>query len=301
VTAIRDRQSDLDDRPVEVPWDDRPIVGSSRGLPWWAAVLVAFGLAVIGAWIDMERQNTLGKIYQGAYIVGCLVAVCWVRRRNLFGPMVQPPLVFAVTAIGAVVLALPGPLFSTGFKSLIFSVALPLTSNFPTMAITAAVTVAIGLVRLWRERDPNPRIRSTRAVRDRDRDSLGLLDGPDARAVVGVDQGEIPPRRPRDRQRPDAGPQRRPARPDADRLANPGAPRQRTQRGDRTRMDSPPPRKGRREPPPDRGRDEPLADRDRQRPDRGDRPRSGNQDPRRRPNRDEPPRRQPRRRPPDEY
>ena len=119
VTAIRDRHSDLDELPAEVPWDERPIVGKVRGLPWWGAVLLAFGLAAIAAWIDMERQNTLGKIYQGAYIVGCIAAVCWVRRRNLFGPMVQPPLVFAVTAIGAVMLSLPGPLFSTGVKQLI--------------------------------------------------------------------------------------------------------------------------------------------------------------------------------------
>ena len=107
-----------------------------RGLPWWAAVLLAFGFAAIAAWVDMHRLDSLGRIYQGAYVLGCLVAVCWVRRRNLFGPMVQPPLVFAVTAIGAVALAQPGPLFSGGFKQLLLSVALPLTSNFPTMAIT---------------------------------------------------------------------------------------------------------------------------------------------------------------------
>lgn len=112
-------------------------------------MLLAFVLAAVAAWIDIHRLNSLGRLYQAAYVVGCLAAVCAVRRRNLFGPMVQPPLVFAVTAIGAVVLSQPG---SQGIKQLVFSVALPLTSNFPTMAITTGVTVAIGLARLYFQR-----------------------------------------------------------------------------------------------------------------------------------------------------
>lgn len=165
VTATRDRRSDLEDDDVETTaWDERPIIGTSRGLPWWAAVLLAFGLAAIAAYIDMQRQDSLGRIYQGAYVLGCVGAVCWVRRRNLFGPMVQPPLVFAVTAIGAVVWFLPAGPGDTGIKQMIFSVALPLTSNFPTMAITTGVTVAIGVFRLWRERNPYPEIRRGRAA-----------------------------------------------------------------------------------------------------------------------------------------
>ncbi|HEV2777776.1 MAG TPA: DUF6542 domain-containing protein, partial [Actinophytocola sp.] len=168
MTATRDRQSDLDSEPAEPAWDERPIVGNGRGLSWWAAVLLAFGLAALAAVFDMQRQDSLGRIYQGAYILGCVGAVCWVRRRNLFGPMVQPPLVFAVTAIGAVMLSQPGGPFNGGLKQLIFSVALPLTSNFPTMAITTGVTVAIGLLRLWLQRDPAPRTRANRSARDRD-------------------------------------------------------------------------------------------------------------------------------------
>jgi hypothetical protein len=146
-------------------WDQRPIFGNARGLPWWAAVLLAFGVAAIAAWIDIHRQDSLGRIYQGAYILGCILAVAAVRRRNLFGPIVQPPLVFAVTAIGAIVLAQPGSPFSAGFKQLVFTVALPLTSNFLTMAFTTALTVAIGLFRLFRQRNPEPRTRSSRGTR----------------------------------------------------------------------------------------------------------------------------------------
>jgi hypothetical protein len=239
VTATRDRQSDLDDEdPAEPAWDERPIVGSGRGLPWWAAILLAFGIAAIAAWIDMQRQDSLGRIYQGAYVLGCIGAVCWVRRRNLFGPMIQPPLVFAITAIGAVAVAQPGPLFSTGMRQLLFSVALPLTSNFPTMAITTGVCVALGLVRMWLQRDPEPRVRPSRSPRDRD-----PLDPLEDRPVR-----EPGARRPRDRSQPDRGPGQRSGGRTRAAQDPPGGARLRTNRGARPDRADPPdqlPRAGR--------------------------------------------------------
>jgi hypothetical protein len=173
VTATRDRRSDPE-IGAELAWDERPIIGQFRGLPWWAAVLVAFGLTAIAAFVDMQRQDTLGKIYQGAFAVGCIGAVCLVRRRSLFGPMVQPPLVFAITAVGAV--ALLSEKASGGGMKLLLSVALPLTSNFPTMGITTALVVLIGLYRWWRERDPDPAVRPN-TPRQRGTD-IGLDDEP---------------------------------------------------------------------------------------------------------------------------
>jgi len=191
VTATRDRRSDpeIDAGPA---WDDRPILGQFRGLPWWAAVLLAFGVTAIAAFVDMQRQNSLGRIYQGAFVVGCVVAVCIVRRRSLFGPIVQPPLVFAITAIGAIV-ALGPKSGAGGLKSLVISVALPLTSNFPTMGITTAVVVAIGLFRLWRERDPNPEVRPSKPVKQpAARDGGGGLADEPGQGTGGRDPRERP-------------------------------------------------------------------------------------------------------------
>lgn len=153
MTATRDRHSDLDDDRAEPAWDERPVLGRSRGLPWWGAVLLAVGLAVVGAVVDMQARDTLGTVYQVAYVVGCVAAVCLVRRRNLFGPVVQPPLVFALVSIAANVVLGAGA--SDGLKGLLFSVALPLTSNFPTMAITTGVVLAIGAARFFLQRDPD--------------------------------------------------------------------------------------------------------------------------------------------------
>jgi hypothetical protein len=198
VTATRDRRSDPE-VDAEPAWDDRPIIGQFRGLPWWAAVLLAFGLTAIAAFVDMNQQDTLGKIYQGAFVVGCVAAVCLVRRKSLFGPMVQPPLIFAITAVGAV--ALLGQKSSGGgLKSLLWSVALPLTSNFPTMGITTAVVVLIGLFRWWRERDPDPEVRPTKPPRQRGAD-IGLDDEPGQRTGgrgrerPATDRAATPPRR----------------------------------------------------------------------------------------------------------
>ena len=211
MTATRDRRSDPGE-DAEPAWDERSILGKSRGLPWWGAVLLAFGLAAIAAAFDMQRQDTLGFIYQGAYFLGCVAAVGLVRRRSLFGPMVQPPLVFAVTAVAAVVLLAPDTGGAGGLKSLIFTVALPLTSNFPTMALTTGVTVGLGAFRLWRERDPEaeprpareprePREPRERPSRDRAPPARGRRGEPDAVDFDGADAPEAPMRRGSDRGR----------------------------------------------------------------------------------------------------
>jgi hypothetical protein len=309
-------------------WDDRPIIGQFRGLPWWAAVVLAFGVTAIAAFVDMQRQNSLGRIYQGAFVVGCVVAVCLVRRRSLFGPMVQPPLVFAITAIGAVVL-LGQKSSGSGLKSLILSVALPLTSNFPTMGITTAVVVAIGLFRLWRERDPNPEVRPNKPVRERTSRGAdgGLADEPGQgtggrglRERPSKDRAAAPSRRGRQdlddapadersgRRVPGRGQRSTPAREPGGRDGRDAArePRRRDAaagRGDRGRTELPPDgargRGGRGGEPTPRRR-EPGAEGGRPRDDRGAGRRDSSRDAGRE-GRGDTPGRQPRRRPPEGY
>jgi hypothetical protein len=254
VTATHDRQSDLDVEPAGPAWDERPIVGNVRGLPWWAAVLLAFVVAGAAAYVDIQRQGSLGRIYQIAYVMGCLVAIAWVRRRNLFGPMVQPPLVFAVTAVAAVVLAQPGTPFSSGIKQLVFSVALPLTSNFPTMGITTAAVVAVGLFRLWRQRDPDPPVRPSRSARARE--AADAADAKESRRERSSGRGE-----PERRRQPDRGSGR--ARDEVDASANGPRPRG-TREPDRYARDDDwdaPPRSGRGRPDPSAGERSARGDR----------------------------------------
>ncbi|TCO58543.1 hypothetical protein EV192_105613 [Actinocrispum wychmicini] len=160
-------------------------------MPWWAAVLLALVLSAAGAILDKDRLTdddrltSLG-LYQVLFLAGCVVAVLAVRRRNLFGPMVQPPLIFAVTFIPVQLTARTST--ETGMKKLIFEVGLPLASSFPWMAGATAGTILLGVLRLLIQRDPNGR--------------AGRLDA----------AGEDRPRR--ERSREDDDPPRRPARDD---------------------------------------------------------------------------------------
>jgi hypothetical protein len=283
VTAIRDRQSDPDADDVPVAWDERPLVGARRGLPWWAAVLVGFGLAILGAFVDMMMQKDLGLLFKACYALGAVAAVVAVQRRGLFGPMVQPPLVLAVTVPGVILLTSDGSK-GTDLLSRAVDVGGPLINGFPTMAITTGVTLAIGVFRIYRERDPDApvKLKSTAKPERRDEAKPPVKPAAAGRGRPASRTGQTPPppsRRgaPRD----DAPPRRRPV--DDERR-----PRRDTEPG--ARKPPPPGRQPRRPRPPEDGeprRRDPRAEgapgTPRRRPPRADDPRRGGQPPRRRP------------------
>jgi hypothetical protein len=109
-------------------------------------VLCAWGLTAIGVFIDMERLNRLGVVFQACYFLGCLLAVVVVQRKGLFGPMVQPPLILALAVPGVVLVA--GSLPTGGILAAALATGTPLINGFPTMAITTGLTLAIGAFRL---------------------------------------------------------------------------------------------------------------------------------------------------------
>ena len=136
-------------RPATAGWPvyERSILGSVLGLPGYAAIGIALGFTGLGVFIDLNRINGLGAIFKGCYFAGCVLAVCWVKRRALFGPMVQPPLLLAI-AVPAVVLASgDGGTGTAGLTDHLLSIGAPLLNGFPTMAVTTAFAVAIGVSR----------------------------------------------------------------------------------------------------------------------------------------------------------
>jgi len=163
-------------------WEGSSALSTARGIPWWAAVLLALGFTGIGVFVDLERINRLGVIFQGCYFVGCVLAVLWVQRRGLFGPMVQPPLILALAVPGVVLATGGGTGGSLTAKAL--AVGTPLINGFPTMAITTGVTMLVGLVRIARQRPPRQaRVVSSRAPADRRQRPAGSMapDRPDRR------------------------------------------------------------------------------------------------------------------------
>jgi hypothetical protein len=146
-------------------WETASALASVRGIPWWAAVLLAFAFTGIGVFVDLERINRLGLIFQVCYFLGCVLAVLWVQRRGLFGPMVQPPLILAL-AVPGVVFAGSGAGTGGGLTAKALAVGTPLINGFPTMAITTGLTVLIGVIRIARQRPPAPaRVQARTAAR----------------------------------------------------------------------------------------------------------------------------------------
>ena len=240
MTATRDRRSDLDTDPT---WGDRPAFGT-RALPWWGAVVLALALATVGALFDALTSKTLGTVFQIGFVLGCLLAVLLVKRRNLFGPMVQPPLIMIVVA--GPVLALFAGGSGGGLAAKAIAIGPPLISSFPGMAVATIGTVVAGVIRLILQRKPpgesdeednedfQPPARRTPPARDA-RDSR-----------EPVRDREPAPRQPGPRQ----APPRRPGPP----LPPPGRDRvERPDRPDRERMDRQPPPPPPRQMPPGRG------------------------------------------------
>ncbi len=265
MTAIRDRQSDPDADDVPVAWDERPVVGSRRGLPWWAAVLIGLGLAVVGALLGKPSQTNIPVIFIVCYIAGAVIAVCAVRRRGLFGPMVMPPLVLAITVPSVILLTSGSAAGAQGddMLSKALNIGTPLINSFPMMAITTGITLLIGFARIFRERDPDAPKKAKKADRRADEDD----EKPAPRAAAGgrprpagsnrTGQTPLPAGARRGR---DGEPPRRPRPPADGERRTPRAP---AERDPGTRGTRKPPPANRRTPRPDDGdprRREPRGD-----------------------------------------
>ncbi|HZZ48098.1 MAG TPA: DUF6542 domain-containing protein [Pseudonocardia sp.] len=147
---------------------ERSILGGVLGLPGYAAIGIGLGFTGLGVFIDLNRINGLGAIFKGCYFAGCVLAICWVKRRALFGPMVQPPLLMAIAIPGVVFLTSGAAGADSGIADRLLSIGAPLLNGFPTMAVATAFTLAIGIARYVMQRPtatPPPAPRQPRPPR----------------------------------------------------------------------------------------------------------------------------------------
>ncbi len=133
------------------PVAERSLLATVLGVPPAVAVGGAAVLTGLGVVVDLLRIGGLGTAFTAFFVAGCVLAVVWVRRRGLFGPMVAPPLLVAVAVPLVVVLAgnqKPG----VGVAERLLVIGAPLVNAFPIMAWTTAVVVAVGVFRLLTQR-----------------------------------------------------------------------------------------------------------------------------------------------------
>ena len=130
---------------------DRSVLATVLGLPPVAAVGLAAALTAVGVLVDLTQVGGLGIVFTVCHISGCVLAVAWVRRTGLFGPMVQPPLLVALS-VPVVVLLSGTPRPGQGVAERLLVIGAPLVNAFPVMAWTTGIVLAAGVLRIVLQR-----------------------------------------------------------------------------------------------------------------------------------------------------
>ncbi|MHA6627086.1 DUF6542 domain-containing protein [Pseudonocardia sichuanensis] len=133
------------------PMADRSVLATVLGLPPVAAVGLAAALTAVGVLVDLTQVGGLGIVFTVCHISGCVLAVAWVRRTGLFGPMVQPPLLVALS-VPVVVLLSGTPRPGQGVAERLLVIGAPLVNAFPVMAWTTGIVLVAGALRIVLQR-----------------------------------------------------------------------------------------------------------------------------------------------------
>lgn len=200
MTATRERQNATPAGAGVPPWSERAAFGTSRGVPLWAAILLAVVPTIVGTALGMLISSKPGLLFEACFLVGCTLSVALCRRKNVFGPMVQPPLVAAL-AMPLVVMVTGKGASGGGVTAQALAIVQPLISSFPVMAITTAISVGFGLTRMFLLQPAKKRTPA-----DESEIPTKKRKSPPA---PKADPNEEPPRR----RRPAEGAQKRPAPP----------------------------------------------------------------------------------------
>ncbi|MBP2370873.1 DUF6542 domain-containing protein [Pseudonocardia parietis] len=132
------------------PVRERSLLRPVLGIPPVAAVGLALGTTALGVFVDLIRIGTVGRVFEIGYLLGCVLAVGWVRRRSIFLPAVQPPLLLAVVV--PVMAVLIGAPTGGGTAESVLMAGAPLINAFPAMAVTTVVVLLVTAFRLLRQR-----------------------------------------------------------------------------------------------------------------------------------------------------
>ena len=133
------------------PMADRSVLATVLGIRPYMAVGLGAALTAVGVLVDLTRIGSLGTVFTICHIAGCVLAVAWVRRDGLFGPMVQPPLLVAA-AVPVVVLFAGDPRPGQGVADRLLVIGAPLVNAFPIMAWATGAVLVLGAVRIFLQR-----------------------------------------------------------------------------------------------------------------------------------------------------
>jgi hypothetical protein len=116
-----------------------------KGLHGWAAVLVLIGIAGFGGAIDQIGGASIRGGFNYALVLASLIAIMIVKRDEMFGVVVAPPLVyFAVSAVKLYI-------GSSGLHDrakILDEASRWLVDGFPTIAGATAIVLVIAGFRM---------------------------------------------------------------------------------------------------------------------------------------------------------
>ncbi len=115
------------------------VLTTARGVPWWAAVLIAVVPTVAGLVIDLAGAGAIGWTARILTVLGAVLAVLAVRRDSLFTPMVMPPLVVALSLVVSYLVTTNSGVLNLGLK---------LVNTFPLMLTATATALVLGMIRI---------------------------------------------------------------------------------------------------------------------------------------------------------
>ncbi|GAA3032624.1 hypothetical protein GCM10010528_12210 [Gordonia defluvii] len=145
----------------DVPLAEQSAAATRRGVPWWGAVAIAFGFALLGIALDSAAARMFSLpdgVYarQICFALGCLLAALAVRNRALFTAAVQPPLIAVGLVIARVIgVKLKGLVTSANvpdLNSLLIKQVFAFSNDFPVILFTFLAVLTVVVARWWRYR-----------------------------------------------------------------------------------------------------------------------------------------------------
>lgn len=119
---------------------DASVLTSVRGIPSWAAILIAAIFGGVGIFLArVDDRYTIGWIFGALFLAGIVLTTLAVKRRSIFTAMVQAPILITLLVFGTF-------RFLAGSGNLV--AATNIVSAFPTMAIATGAALLLGLVRI---------------------------------------------------------------------------------------------------------------------------------------------------------
>jgi hypothetical protein len=117
---------------------------NESGLPGWTAVLLLVVIAGIGGVIDQVTGSNIRGAFSYALVAASLIAILSVKRSQMFGVVIAPPLVYF--AASAAKLYLGGGLHDR--KVLLDAASSWLVYGFPAIAGASAAVLVIAGIRM---------------------------------------------------------------------------------------------------------------------------------------------------------